>query len=75
MCLLRSKLSSLELRLEKLWKGFIEKTGQTINDYLGIPHLVHLLNELNSESCHIINHFLMKSYFHATRLTNFAFWL
>ena len=56
MCLLCSKLSSLELRLEKLWKGFIEKTGQTINDYLGIPHLVHLLNELNSESYQVVYH-------------------
>ena len=37
-------------KLVKLWDEFIENTKQSIKNFLGIPHLGHVLEQIRGES-------------------------
>ena len=46
-----SKASLLD-KLEQLWDQFIENTQQSIKNFLGIPHLAHVLEQVRSKFIH-----------------------
>ena len=51
MCeLLRHRGATLMDKLVKLWDEFIENTKQSIKNFLGIPHLGYVLEQIRGES-------------------------
>lgn len=43
---------NLKTKLTEIWKGFNTYTEETIEDFLGITHLAHVLDALFGESVH-----------------------